>query len=284
MAKKNTEKSYEEIVQEIYQAILDYDSQEHGYKRIEVRHNVKLLGKSGNEHQIDVFWTYELAGIEYKTVVEVKDWKSPVKKEQLHSFKSMLDDVPGFPRGCFVSKNGFQKGAITFAKHHGIKLVQIAEEDPSLRIVISNIVTYYDNTQATVDEKWVEQENLSETELLDLSKGVMQEDVVLINPKGVKVYLYDLMCHDAIPYYYADDNVRHTIETDLDGEWYWLTNNPQIPQIKISGYSFDCYNKRASTRMEIIPTKLPQYLITDILEEKQHLYDTVAKVIKLNIV
>lgn len=280
MGKKNTGKTYEELVQEIYQAILDYENQAAGYKRIEVQHNVELQGKTGNMHQIDVYWSFTLGGIEYKTLVEVKDWKSPVKKEQLHSFKSVLDDIPGSPRGCFVSKSGFQKGAEVVARHHGIKLMKIEEETPPLKVLISNIITYYDGAILNIDESWIEQEGLSNIDLDKLGKEFIQEEVVLLNPKKVIVCLYDLMCNDAIPYYYTEDEIRHSVTTNLDGEWYWLTNDANIPKVKIIGYTFECYNRSASTGIEI---SIPHHLVFDILEEKKYLYDAVAKAIKLNI-
>ena len=283
MAKKNTGKTYEELVQEIYQAILDYENQDAGYKRIEVQHNVELQGKTGNMHQIDVYWSFILGGIEYKTLVEVKDWKSPVKKEQLHSFKSVLDDIPGSPRGCYVSKSGFQKGAEVVARHHGIKLMKIEEEELSLRMVLASVVTYYEGVELAVDENWVEQEGLTDADLSGLNKGITQETAILLNPQETKVRLYDLMCNDARPYYFTDDNERHIITTNLEDNWYWVTNDLRIPKVKITQYKFACYNRCASTKMEIIRKGLPQYLITDILDEKKYLYDVVTKAIKLNI-
>lgn len=35
-------------------------------KPINVRHNVKLIGKSGCEHQIDVYWEYKVKGAIHK--------------------------------------------------------------------------------------------------------------------------------------------------------------------------------------------------------------------------
>ncbi len=280
MAKKNTGKSYEELVQEIYQVIIDYENSEAGYKRIEVQHNVQLEGKTGNSHQIDVFWCFELAGIEYKTLVEVKDWNKPVKKEQLHSFKTLLDDIPGATTGCYVSRCGFQSGAIKVAQHHGIKLVVIDAEKAPLKILINNIVTYYDGASLSVDEDWVENEGISDSDMIRLGCNTTQEAVILLNPRKTKLRLYDLMCDSAKPFYYENDDIRHIVEKELDGDWFWLTGNETIPQIKIKGYGFQCYNRSASTLMEI---SVPHYIITDILEQKRHLYNSAAKTIELNI-
>ena len=50
---KNTGNRYEKLTQKLYQQIVDLDT--NGYEKIEVKHNVKIKGKSGLEHQIDVF-------------------------------------------------------------------------------------------------------------------------------------------------------------------------------------------------------------------------------------
>ena len=55
---KNPNTEYEKFTQEIYQKLLDADAP----KATNVQHNVKLKGKSGQEHQIDVYWEYEIAG------------------------------------------------------------------------------------------------------------------------------------------------------------------------------------------------------------------------------
>ena len=46
---------YEKFAQEIYNEIL----KNLYVKNMEVMHNVKLIGKSGQKHQIDVYWEYQ---------------------------------------------------------------------------------------------------------------------------------------------------------------------------------------------------------------------------------
>ena len=124
MANKGTE--YEKLVQDIFQAIVDYERC--GLKHIAVRHNETIKGISGATHQIDVLWDFELGGFPYQTLMEIKNWKSPVKKEQIIAFHGILMDIPGQPHGAFVSSSGFQSGAMTYAKTHGIELITIRQE------------------------------------------------------------------------------------------------------------------------------------------------------------
>lgn len=121
---KNTGLEYEVLVQNIFQEIHNQESA----KNIIVERDVKLKGKSGAVHQIDVFWEFEIGGVRYLTIVQCKDWNSSVKQEQVFALKTVLDDLPKQPRGIIVTKKGFQKGAKEFAKHHGIELFELTEE------------------------------------------------------------------------------------------------------------------------------------------------------------
>ena len=114
---------YEILVQAIFQEILKQEVA----TNIEVQHDVKVLGKSGITHQIDVYWAFVIAGIKYETIIQVKDWKYSIKQEQLLAFKGVLDDLPGQPRGIFVAKSGAQQGAKKFAKANGIALFELKE-------------------------------------------------------------------------------------------------------------------------------------------------------------
>jgi hypothetical protein len=277
MAKKNTGTPFEIIVQKIYQSIVNFDCDDKGYKKIDVQHNISLVGKSGNSHQIDVYWAFELAGHTYKTIVEVKDWKTPVKKEQLHSFKSLLDDIPGFPVGYFVSKSGFQEGAINFARLHGIKLVQIEEQNHTLKIGIINTTTYYEFPQLAVDTKWIQEEHLNDEFLQSLNINLSLDEITLLNPAKESIRLYDLMCIDAVPYYDSPPGERHTIERDLYGSWYLLTRTEELPFIKLVGYKFQCYNIRKYITVEIINSGLADYLVTALLENKSFLFNPLTK-------
>ncbi len=60
---QNTE--YERFTQEIYQQLVNTDV----VKATQVLHDVKLEGRSGQKHQIDVYWEYEVAGNKHKVAI-----------------------------------------------------------------------------------------------------------------------------------------------------------------------------------------------------------------------
>ncbi len=113
---------YEIFTQEIYQELLNANMG--NIKTIHVQHNVKLKGKSGQEHQIDVFWEYELAGIKQKVAIECKNYKTPVPIGKVRDFSGVISDLNNVC-GIIVTKEGYQKGAIEYAKHYGILLKEL---------------------------------------------------------------------------------------------------------------------------------------------------------------
>jgi hypothetical protein len=82
---KNTGFEYEILVQTIFQEIIKQEFA----KNVTIRRDVKTMGKSGARHQIDVFWEFEIGGILYSTIVQVKDWKNSVKQEQILALKGV---------------------------------------------------------------------------------------------------------------------------------------------------------------------------------------------------
>lgn len=114
-----TPTEYEIFVREFHEKLLQQD----GFKGIDVRHNVKVKGKSGNYHQIDVFWELSVAGVVQKFCVECKKWKNTVKKSDIGSFISTINDIGG-ARGIYVTTEGYQAGAIKLAEENQIILIE----------------------------------------------------------------------------------------------------------------------------------------------------------------
>lgn len=109
MKKRGTE--YELFVKQIYECLNRAD----GLSDVTIQHNVKLRGTSNVKHQIDVYWCFKKAGITYKVAIECKDYKNRVSKDRVMAFHAVLQDV-GNLHGVFVSRMGFQSGAIEYAK------------------------------------------------------------------------------------------------------------------------------------------------------------------------
>lgn len=151
----NTE--FELFTRHIYQKLVNNDV----LKPTLVQHNVKLKGKSGCEHQIDVYWEYEIAGNKHRVAIECKNYNSQVEVSNVRDFKGVLDDLNNI-NGIMVSAQGYQSGAKKFAEEYGISLKELRA--PNWKDTIGEIVfDIHSNIRRClflVDEDWAIQHDL----------------------------------------------------------------------------------------------------------------------------
>lgn len=108
---------YELLTQAVYKAILSKE----GVSTIDVKHNVSLTGRSGVNHQVDVYWEFKQAGVTHKVLIECKNYASNLSLEKSRNFFAVLHDV-GNCNGIMVTKTGYQSGVANFCKYYGIAL------------------------------------------------------------------------------------------------------------------------------------------------------------------
>ena len=149
---QNTE--YERFTQEIYQQLVNLDV----VRTTKVQHDVKLEGRSGQKHQIDVYWEYEIAGNKHRVAIECKNYNTLVPIGKVRDFKSVLDDLNGV-NGIMVTKVGYQEGAKKYAQEYGISLKELRTPRYGETIIgeIENHIHYeFRYTLFQVDEAWAE--------------------------------------------------------------------------------------------------------------------------------
>ena len=151
----NTE--FELFTRHIYQKLVNNDV----IKPTLVQHNVKLKGKSGCEHQIDVYWEYEIAGNKHRVAIECKNYNSLVPIGKVRDFKGVLDDLNNV-NGIMVSSKGFQAGAKKYAKEHGISLKELRTPnwDETIGEIVFMFQTNIRRCLFLVDEDWTIQNGL----------------------------------------------------------------------------------------------------------------------------
>lgn len=86
---------------------------------------LKVDGARG-QHMIDVVVRPRTAGIPVLWIVECKNWKAAVRKEQVMTLGHIAQDV-GADRAFLLSESGFQAGAIAACRHSNITLTSLAE-------------------------------------------------------------------------------------------------------------------------------------------------------------
>ncbi len=152
----NTE--FERFTQRIYQKLVNNDV----IKPTTVKHNVKLKGKSGCEHQIDVYWEYEMDGIINRVAIECKNYDSNVSIGKVREFLSVLLDLDNV-RGIMVTSKGYQKGARKFAEYYGISLKKLRrpEWNESIGSITTEAYAEIRHNLFLIDEEWAKEHNFS---------------------------------------------------------------------------------------------------------------------------
>jgi hypothetical protein len=127
-----------------------------------ISHNIKLAGKSGQEHQIDVYWEYEYAGVKHKVAIECKNYNSTIPIGKVRDFYGVLSDLNNVS-GIMVTKIGYQDGAKDFASHYGISLKELRTPNRGEGIIGKielNINMAVRHRLYLVDEEWAKANNL----------------------------------------------------------------------------------------------------------------------------
>lgn len=189
----NTE--YEKLAKEIYTTLHECE----GINTIDVRHNVKIKGKSGCNHQIDVYWEFEMVGEVHRIAIECKNYSKEVSVGKIRDFYGVLSDI-GDIKGIFITKVGYQSGAIRFGEYHGISLKELRvpnDKDWQGRVkdIIFDISAYskiVKNTDIKVDSQWVKK-NTSYKENDKISLGGLNNEIIIIDKQGNQISsMYDL--------------------------------------------------------------------------------------------
>lgn len=187
MLDPNTE--YELLAKEIYETL----HKSEGINTINLKHNTKILGKSGCEHQIDVYWEFEMVGEIHRIAVECKNYTSNVSVGKIRDFFGVLHDI-GNIKGIFISKIGFQNGAKKFADYYGITLKELrypSSEDWEGRVKtmifnFSLFVKKITKTDIELDGGWIlENTSYEKSQLTEIIiPSGNSEETLLLNHEG----------------------------------------------------------------------------------------------------
>ena len=155
---RNTE--YELFTQDIYQRLLKAE----GFDSTKVQHNVKLKGRSGQDHQIDVYWEYTIGGVTQKVAIECKNYNRPIPIRNVRDFSGVLNDMNNVA-GIMVTRMGYQKGAKEYASHYGIKLMELrpplAPEDYIIAQIRLTTDIHSRRTLFLIDPTWAKNNDIN---------------------------------------------------------------------------------------------------------------------------
>ena len=261
---KNTGRRYEELTERVFARLLAQDAVVAKLER-----DVVLSGKS-TKHQVDVTFAFVAGKTVYRTIVQCKDWSTPVKQEQVLAFYSVLTDVPGQPRGIMVSRSGYQQGARDVAEHHGIQLYELrepTEEDwrglvRSVEITVVVATPEFRRTRFRWDDAW-NHECLTRAGIREYSSNTTHpsEDVVVETANGEAYDLVRLLNRD-VPNEEAD-----WTEVTRDAEVPLRVGLPglPVPRLQATGVLFERRVRKISETFTFTLDHLVAYCFRDVL-------------------
>ena len=236
----NTE--YEILTKEIYEVLLGKE----GHSNIiNVQHDIRIEGKSGCKHQIDVYWEYKIGGTTQKMAIECKNYKNSVSIGKIRDFKSVLDDIGA--NGIFVAREGYQKGAKKFAESSGIKLREIRfpkSEDweglvREIHLRINARHTQIKERVPILDKDWIKQN-------FDYKSG---EQIFEFSGNQKEFIIYDSFSNRLTDLYEIESRLETFKETKLDIEFthefddcYIKNNAGTLLKIKSFKFKYDSFN------------------------------------------
>lgn len=105
-----------------------FDRMAKGLKNYKSVHRENVSGLDG-EYEIDITASFEEFGLTFKILIECKHYKRKVEREEFLALHKKMESL-GAQKAVLVTSSGFQKGALEYAKAHGMGA--IVEQDGQL--------------------------------------------------------------------------------------------------------------------------------------------------------
>jgi hypothetical protein len=202
-----------------------------------------------------------------------------VKQEQLIAFKKVLEDLPGQPRGIFVTRTGYQRGALQVAKATGIELYELRQVEgekplPNLKMIVGDWVllraeirsftvpdekggtrqelvlgthmTIFhpvrsNNTTVEMDAKWFNEDQVGQQ--IDKSKisfaPRVLSEFVLYDSAGEQYSTLQQVVNDEVAIMRADKIDAKHISHRFEKDTFFKPDSPEIPPVKIKAIALD---------------------------------------------
>jgi restriction system protein len=112
-------------------------------KLVEFRtQRLERIQRTDGDYTVDITARFEALRANILVLVECKRHKNPIKRSAVQVLRDNLR-ASGAHKGMLFATAGFQKGAIKYAKQHGIALIQIADGKTSYLTKGARPTEYY---------------------------------------------------------------------------------------------------------------------------------------------
>jgi len=277
---KNTGKDYESLVEDVFKQIMEQDN----VQTLKIEKNKIIQGKT-TTHEIDVYWEFFVGRIQYTTIIQAKDWGTKVPQGEILKLKSILEDIPGQPRGVFVTKTGYQKGAVDVANANGIMLYELrkpTEQDWKGRIktIHLNFHAYVPSTKVEMvaDNEWVQEEAKRRgLEKLSLTLNEREDQLFIKDNNGNNWKSFQQISqeeHAKIGMQVVKDK---EVVVEMDDDKYIDTNAQEFPRIKIKAVKLILSVSLIEQTSIIDGTTIVGFILQNLSDGSEITFDTNGK-------
>ena len=169
MSVYNNAIEYEKFVQFLYHTVRKADEEIVNLTTLELTRRKRIRNRYGSFREFDIYWKYELDGIVKNTVIECKNYNSPIQIDQLDAFVCKTSDIDEDLSPIIATKTGYQSGAKKAAEYHGVEILVVREQKESdwkpedgiafLRYINIEVVVFdvpkIHNLHMVMDEVWI---------------------------------------------------------------------------------------------------------------------------------
>lgn len=277
----NSGKEYEELVRDIQRSLIAAENIS-SLSNINIEKNKKIKDRSGIEREFDIYWEFEIGGSIYRSVIECKDYSTPISIEKIDAFIGKTSDIPGL-KLIYATRTGYQNGAKIKAEQHNIQLLIIRGQqesdwvnedgEPLLKTIHFNIVAHtlpkITEFNVNIDSAWFQSQNeYTEDDFSELFKKNLNNEVIINDiHNNFKYTIYD------IPQLILSKNSSleygtGTLTEELkDG---WLESVDQKVRIKIKNYNCSyIYNRPIESTSIIDFSKQIKAIVEDFQSGKK---------------
>ena len=131
----NKGEALERFTEYVYSELLTNEN----LKNTKIYKNHKIVGRSGANHEYDVYYEIVVANICHKVAIECKDHERSVTKGMVQEFYGKLADCNNII-GIIVASGGYQSGARDFANHYGIKPLT-SDDLPNMHKILASYIS-----------------------------------------------------------------------------------------------------------------------------------------------
>jgi Restriction endonuclease len=278
----NTGIPYEKVSKTIFEKAL----QRQDVENLAVEHDAHIQGRTV-EHQIDVYWRFKVAGVEYQTVVQCKDWQSAVPQGAVFTFACVIDDIPGQPRGIMIARAGFQDGAKKVAAAKGIKLYTLREPATNgdweglIRQIDINIevtVPHVEDLSVEFDDAWfhAEQARLSvaQGETIELRMAGSTADPWTCDMNGQPLQTGQEILDSLFREHKSSETPQRVRHVFPDQTYMYASGDPRFPRVKVVALSCNMSHIAYGTHhLSLKADDITSYILTDVLSGEKTAID-----------